>query len=172
MTALTLDQTYSQAPPVRFSPEFAPAVMARIRPSSDGSFEYAEPGDGREAAIYPVEMDDGSIIDHVAWFRDRPRKWYRERLVGTHLGDWALRRAAFLQEPVKLLPTPSEWIASREESMCVLDWNCDLRALFREVPVIQCTSKVPGMATRMVKFLDRRLAEQVCHRFKITTVNA
>jgi hypothetical protein len=170
MTALArLDQDHLLARLVRFSPEWAPAVMGRIQPFADGSFQYAE-GGGRDALLYPVELDDGDVIDTVAWFPTNPRKWWRAKLTGTHLGDRSRRRAAFLQEPIRLLATPADWAASPTGAVCVIDWGCDLRALFREVPAIQCASRAPGMAARMARGLERRLAEQVHHRFKITTV--
>jgi hypothetical protein len=43
----------------------------------------------------------------------------------------------------------------------VLDWTTDLRALFRDVPEIDCST--PALA----KHLSRRLDEQVRHTYKI-----
>ena len=46
--------------------------------------------------------------------------------------------------------------------MVVLDWRCDLRALFGDVPEIQCASEA------VKKFLQKRLAAQVAHSYGIT----
>lgn len=132
---------------------------ARIQSFADGSFQLIS--DGREATLLPVYLDGGREIDTVAFFSGRPRRWFRQLLVATHLGDQALCHAQFLGKPVRLLATPADWLAS-PEGMVVLDWRCDLRALFGEVPEIVCAS------TEMQKYLDQSLAKQVAHRYRIT----
>jgi hypothetical protein len=37
-----------------------------IQVFADSSFEYAEQGDGRDAMLYPVELDSVEVIDTVA----------------------------------------------------------------------------------------------------------
>jgi hypothetical protein len=137
-------------------------AMARIETFADGSFQFTK--DGKDALICPVEMDGGEAIDEVAWFALRPAEWWLRRRIATHLGDRALRDAAFLGKPIRLLSSPAEWIASSEGAITVLDWTCDLRALFREVPAIRCATPV------LRAHLIRRLAEQVAPRFNITVV--
>jgi hypothetical protein len=102
--------------------------IVRIHTYSDGSFQLAR--EGREATLLPVELDGGDEIDTVGWFSANPRKWWRELLVATHLGDRALRYAAFVGMPIRLLPTPAAWIVDPTDSMCILDWRTDLRRLF------------------------------------------
>jgi hypothetical protein len=132
----------------------------RIHTYSDGSFQLAR--DGREASLLPVELDGGDEVDTVGWFTANPRKWWRELLVATHLGDRTLRHAAFVGKPIRLLPTPAAWIADPTDSICILDWRTDLRRLFGEVPAIVCAS------SEMQKFLNQRLAAQVAHSYQIT----
>ena len=131
----------------------------QIQTYSDGSFQRAH--SGRKATLCPVRKDSGEIIDAVAWFADSPGYWWLERLVATHLGDRALRRAAFLGKPIRLLPWPSDWVKSPWGAVCVLDWTTDLRALFLDVPEIDCST--PALA----KHLSHRLDEQVRHTYKI-----
>jgi hypothetical protein len=107
-------------------------------------------------------MHGRRAVDTVAWFSSRPDEWWLERRVATHVGDRALRHAAFLQKPIHLLASPAAWLDSPHGAICILDWNCDLRALFREVPEVRCAA--PALKTH----LSRRLAEQVAPRFKIT----
>jgi hypothetical protein len=161
MTALVLARDRAQAQLVRFSPEWAPAVMGSIRTFGDGSFQYAEKGDGRDALMHPVELDNGELIDTVAWFLTNPRKWWREKLIATHLGDWSLRHAQFLQEPIRLLATPANWLTSPASAICILDWRTDLRTLLGEVPEVLCSSN------EMARFLHQRLAQQVAPRFRV-----
>ena len=53
------------------------------------------------------------------------------------------------------MPSPSAWLSSPLGAVCVLDWTTNLRALFREVPEIRCST--PALAT----YLRRRLDEQI-----------
>jgi hypothetical protein len=131
----------------------------RIQTYSDGSFQRTD--SGPEAILYPVRMDGGEIIDTVAWFAGRPGAWWLERGIATHLGDRALRHAAFLGKPIRLLPSPTVWLSSPWGAVCVLNWTTDLRALFRDVPEIRCST--PALA----KYLSDCLDKQVRHHYKI-----
>jgi hypothetical protein len=131
----------------------------RIQTYSDGSFQRSD--SGPMAILCPVKLDDGEIIDTVAWFADRPSAWWLRRRIAAHLGDRALRHAAFFGKPIRLLPSPAAWLSSPEGAVCVLDWTTDLRALFREVPEIRCSTPM------LARHLDRRLDEQVRHNYKI-----
>jgi hypothetical protein len=139
-----------------------PPAKALIQTFADGSFQYYE--DGLEALLCPVEVGGGEIIDTVGWFSGRPADWWLEHRIATHLGDRALRHAAFLEKPIRLLPSPEAWLASPEDAMCILDWTTDLRALFRDVPEIWCST------TALSKHLLRRLDEQVRHTYEIRVV--
>jgi hypothetical protein len=130
-----------------------------IQTYSDGTFQRTD--GGRQARVCPVRMDGGEVIDRVAWFADRPGAWWLERGIATHLGDRALRHAAFLCKPIRLLPYPADWLAAPWGAVCVLDWNTNLRALFRDVPEIDCST--PALAS----VLSRQLDEQVRHTYRI-----
>jgi hypothetical protein len=148
--------TYSTAR--SFTPDLPPTT-AQICTFSDGSYQQTDTGP--MAILCPVELDGGEIIDTVAWFADQPGAWWLERRIATHLGDRALRRAAFLGKSIRLLPSPAAWLSSPEGSACVLDWTTDLRTLFREVPEIRCSTPM------LARHLDRRLDEQVRHTYKV-----
>jgi hypothetical protein len=137
-----------------------PAFPARIRICSDRSFEPDETG--TLAVLLPVELDPEIEIDTVAWTPDRPRRWFFERHVASHLGDRALHRAQWFGQPINLVSTPALWLTAPDQSMCILDWQANLRGIFGDVADIVCSS--PELA----RFLDRRLCEQVAHRYRIS----
>jgi hypothetical protein len=134
----------------------------QIQTYSDGSFQRAD--SGQRASTCPVRMDSGEIIDTVAWFADCPGSWWLAARIATHLGDRALCHAAFLGKPIRLLPSPAAWLSSPEGAVCVLDWSTDLRALFRDVPEIRCSTAA------LARHLSRRLDEQVRHTYKIRVI--
>ena len=65
MTAPLALQDRVQAPLVRLA-GCGPAMVGPIQVFADSSFEYAEQGDGRDAMLYPVELDSVEVIDTVA----------------------------------------------------------------------------------------------------------
>jgi hypothetical protein len=136
------------------------AFPARIRICSDRSFELDETG--TLAVLLPVELDPEIEIDTVAWLPDRPRPWLFERHVATHLGDRALRRAQWYQRPIRLVATPADWLRDPQATTCILDWRANIRAILGDVADIHCWP--PDLA----KLLDRRLREQVAHRYRIS----
>jgi hypothetical protein len=108
-----------------------------------------------------VQLDSGEIIDTVAWVTERPGAWWLERRLATHLGDRALRCAGFLGRPIRLVARPAEWLAAPRGAVCVLDWTTDLRALFRDVGGIHCSTLA------LARFLSDCLDKQVRHTFRI-----
>jgi hypothetical protein len=135
---------------------------ARIWTFGDRSFQLDETGP--VATLLPVELEHGVEIDTVAWLHDRPRPWFFQLHVATRLGDRALRQAQWYQRPVRLVATPADWLRD-SQTVCVLDWwSCDLRGLFGDVPKVICASDA------QMRFLLRRLAEQVAPRFEIEVV--
>jgi hypothetical protein len=136
------------------------AFRARITTYSDGSFELAP--DGSEATLIPVALHDGTVVDFVAFFAADPRRWWTEKLAATHLGDAELNRAQWFGQPINLVPTPALWLTAPEQSMCILDWRADIRAILGDVADIVCSSH------ELKNFLDRRLCEQVAHRYRIS----
>jgi hypothetical protein len=139
-----------------------PAFPARIRICRDRSFELDEAG--LLAVLLPVELDPEIEIDTIAWTPDRPRRWFFERQVATHLGDAALRRAQWYQRPVRLVATPADWLRHPQGTTCILDWRANIRAILGDVADIVCSS--PELA----RFLDRRLHQQVVHHYNISVV--
>jgi hypothetical protein len=146
------------SPARSFTPDL-PQSTGRICPFSDGSFQHTD--SGPEAILCPVKLDGGEIIDTVAWFADQPGAWWLRHRIATHLGDRALRHAAFLGKPIRLLSWPADWVSSPWDAVCVLDWTTDLRALFRDVPEIRCST--PALEKHLSDCLDK----QVRHGFKI-----
>jgi len=136
-----------------------PAFAARIRICSDRSFELD--ASGVLAVLLPVELDREIEIDTVAWTPDRPRRWFFERHIATHLGDAPLRKAQWYGHPLRLVATPADWLRDPQATTCILDWKADLRAILGDVPKVICASDAQK------RFLRRRLAEQLAPRFEI-----
>src|SRR5262245_29357437 len=117
-----------------FPPEnaFPPQIgclpaRAKIETFPEGSFQFDAAW--QSAVVVPVQVDSGEKVDHVAWFPERRGDWWLNRKIATHLGDRALRSAAFFKRPVRLLATPADWWANPTDTICILDWKTDLRAL-------------------------------------------
>ena len=112
----------------------------RIAGKNDGT--YSLDPHGRLAALIPVRDRWGEIVDAVAFFPDEPEQWWRRYGDETPiLGVQALTDAAWERQPLKLWETPLQWLLKRRSGCAVLDWGCDLRPLFDEVPEIVCQSR-------------------------------
>jgi hypothetical protein len=137
----------------------SPAFTAHIRLCSDRSFELDEAG--LLAILLPVELDREIKIDTIAWTPDRPRRWFFERHVATHLGDRALRRAQWYQRPIRLVATPTDWLRDPQATTCILDWRANIRAILGDVAGIDC------WPPELAQLLDQHLDQQVAHRYRI-----
>ena len=122
--------------------EPAPALRltaVRIRTSNDG--RYAADPEGKLAVLVPVRDRWGEIVDIVAFIQDEPEQWWcRSGDELPILGAAALARAAWERQALVLWETPFEWLKHRRSGCCVVDWGCDLRPLFEDVPEIRCQS--------------------------------
>jgi hypothetical protein len=136
-----------------------------VLPHRDGSWSPSE-GDGVRAAVVEIFDPDPphEVIDSVAWPLADPARWWLCRGICTHLGALDLRQCWWENRPIRLLPTPRDWVLDRGPgpSVCVLQWDADLRAIFWQVPEIRCAS------APLANHLRRRLAEQVPPRFRIS----
>ncbi|MCB4861126.1 hypothetical protein K7W03_16160 [Sphingobium sp. PNB] len=102
-----------------------------ISPAAVEPSYFYQPVDGPTHVVMPV-MDQGEMIDLIAWRSSNPARWFWRTGLGWALGtDWLLPR--WDNGPVKLYATPLEWLAGAGEGICVLDWSApeirDLAAL-------------------------------------------
>jgi len=119
-----------------------------IHPHADGSFEWAEHADeGPAAHAMAVEDGRGSPFDCVAWYSDVTGRWWTLRRIAVVLGEYAIERADWFDEPISLYATPAEWLhasASGDvQAVCILDWSFDPRLIFKPGMIVKpSTTKV------------------------------
>lgn len=115
---------------VKLGEELPPFGVCRTKALPDGAYE-PDPA-GALCVVMPVtvpapfapwgyELETLDTLDLIAFTTDRPAAW-RWRI-----GDgWALG-AQYLIEPmdelVRLVATPLEWLAQAGQAVCVLDWS-------------------------------------------------
>ncbi len=107
--------------------------LAKIKPTRDGRFEFAE--DGRAALIVPAYdvipgMLDANAERHVEDLRDlvavdldHPERLWRRRGRALVLGNAFLEIAGQEGEPVPVFRNPLSWIRSAGAGIVVLDWD-------------------------------------------------
>jgi hypothetical protein len=147
------------------SPVLVPWDERLILPHDDGTWSPSE-GDGIRAAIVQIYHPDPpcELVDAVAWSLVDPRRWWLRCGLVTLLGETALRKCWWENQPVTLLPTPEDWVLYQgpDPIVVILRWDADLRSIFWRVPEVRCATA--ALAT----LLRRRLAEQVAPSFRIS----
>jgi hypothetical protein len=108
---------------VIIEPETAPP-FGWIAPAADGSFEFSEEGDGLLCKLLEVfTPDNPEPIDTVAWaFGTRSPWWLRYGAV-SYLGAYHLWRRREPGLPVRIVPTPADWLIDGGLALCILDWR-------------------------------------------------
>jgi hypothetical protein len=113
-------------PPIEWWP------IATIIPSADGTWQPTEkqPGDnGIEASLYQIEERDGSLFDTVAWeIASNGSIWWLRQGRAAFMGEEDIELANSLRKPVRLVPTPREFVKHRL-CCCILNWKADVRAI-------------------------------------------
>ncbi len=71
-----------------------------------------------------VAYDD--IVDLVEWSPNKPASWTLKLGLAVLLGEEAADRAALLDEPLAVYPTPLAWLLAFGNGACVVDWDCYL----------------------------------------------
>jgi len=85
----------------------------------DGSFV---PGDGRAHVVVPV-VENGGLIDYVAWRSDNPARWWLRSGLGWLLNaDGAINRL-WPGDAVVLHSTPLAWLSAFGVGGVVVDWQ-------------------------------------------------
>jgi hypothetical protein len=120
-------------------------------------------GDGIFCTLLPIyDPVSFEVFDVIAWEPSRPGRWWWQSGLATHLGEDDLLAIQLApRRGIRLVENPQAWLDAKSPVVCILDWNADLRALLRDVSTIHCST------LRLAEFLERRLAEQVAHRFDI-----
>ena len=91
----------------------------RVQPLSCGLYE-PDPT-GPEAIIIPAVEPSGAVIDLVAFCADQPGQWWQRTGTATALGEKAIERADYLEEPLDLYPDPLGWLRAECRGATILD---------------------------------------------------
>ena len=121
---------------------------SRIVTAADGT--YRPDTEGEWAAALGVHDQDGELADLVAWFPDRPGRWWLRYGEVVVLGARALAVARYFNDPTTLHGTPQSWALARGKGVCVLRWDVDLWELFDGIARVDC---VPNLADRLRRSL-------------------
>ncbi len=140
----------------------SPWRSRRVLLHNSGLWSETEGGDGVLCTLLPIYGRDYVPYDCLAWAPERPGKWWRQRGIAVVLGEEDVRNAAWDQEPaIRLTESPAEWLEATPPCATILDWRCDLRRALWPIHRIECST------ARLAHLLDRALAAQVRHRFRI-----
>jgi hypothetical protein len=158
--AMDTAATVTTDQPPAIAGEFA-LTHGMILVSGDRTFQPDD--DGFVAALLPVEDHRGVRFDIVAWAVGNPAEWWTRWGLAEVLGESALTKADWRNEPVRLYATPERWLRSGNDmAVCILDWTANLRRILGQTPEVQCES------TSLKFELERRLHAQTKPAFDIT----
>jgi len=115
--------------------------LTSVRIATKDNGTYAIAPDGQLAALVPVRDRMGEIVDAVAYLPCRPGRWWLRYHDTVILGAQALAHATWERQPLEMLETPQDWLLHRRRGVVVLDWGCDLRPMFEDIPEIRCQSQ-------------------------------
>lgn len=125
-----------------------------ITPHSDGSFSFAEPGDGMPALLLPVFDLRGEHIETIAWRWGRAASpWWLWRKSISYLGELEIERDRLCspRRPIRFVATPADWLADAGHAICIVDWAAPIGPLLDELGEIVCSTSA----------LERRLRAAV-----------
>ena len=120
------------------SKSFSRPSKANIDTHRDGFFDYNP--DGKSAVCLPVPGLGGIMDDTVAWFTDKPTRWWLRRGIGVVLGMEEAERAEFMREPLHIFDTPADFVAGDGKGACVLSWDTTLPLYLSADGHYQCQS--------------------------------
>jgi hypothetical protein len=124
---------------------------------------WTDSGDTYVHLLPVYDPRDYDVFDVIAWEPQRPGRWWWQSGLAVLLGEDDLRSIQLAERrAIRLVENPAAWLDAKAPAVCILDWyGCDLRRVLRDVGTIRCST------LRLAEFLERRLAEQVAHRFDI-----
>lgn len=97
-------------------------------------------GEGEPHLVLPV-IDQGELVDLVAFRSSDPNRWLLRRGVGWALGlESGLERHTW-GDPVPLAVSPLEWLQQGADGLCVLDWDAPEVHYLVGVPHLVCSNE-------------------------------
>jgi hypothetical protein len=108
---------------------FAALGFLPISPLAHGLFDITE--DGREAVTIPAYAGPepnfesctefpSAIIDFIAFFADRPWRWWQYTGVATFLAEHRIGTALMCGTPLSVFATPLGWLRAQGKGVCAL----------------------------------------------------
>lgn len=110
------------------------------------------PGDGPLHLILPV-LDDGDLIDLVAFRSGNPADWKLRTGQGLALGLERGWERHYWENEVTLSLTPLDWLRNGTDGLCVLDWDAPEISMLASLPGISC--QTPRLAAQLRQALTR-----------------
>jgi hypothetical protein len=125
--------------------EFFPFGIAELEPNRDGTYD---PGAGRPHVIMPV-IEDGDLIDLVAWRTATPDDWRLRLGHGWAIGCEHMQAGA----PVHVCSSPLDWLRQHGRGLCPLNWEAPELASLVEAETVTVTD--PFSARLVARVLRR-----------------
>lgn len=132
-----------------------PFGVARAEPIGGGLYQPSEAG--LPSLVLPV-LDEGELVDLVAFRATDPGGWMQRRGVGWCLGIESGVGWHCWRDTIQLHATPLDWLRADGEGLCITDWAAtyDIRTL-DVLPHIVTTSQAIADTLQRAMTLPRRL---------------
>jgi hypothetical protein len=125
-----------------------------IKPLPSGLFVPSEDGVGVFTKLLDVfEPDSSEPVDTVAWAFGGRSPWWLCNGTASYLGAFHLWRRDNLGRPVRLVPTPADWLADVGQALCILDWSRPVLPLLLAVGAVVPTT--PALGRRLAAAVTR-----------------
>jgi len=104
--------------------------IMKIRPLQDGLYQPDESGFAAclVAICDPSAFGHSGVYDIAAFRSDDPARWWCRTGLAFALGEHLLD----LPDPVRVVRSPVDWLATAGHSLCILDWS-DASPAWREL---------------------------------------
>lgn len=131
-----------------------PGPLGYGRIQTTGNWYEPDPDGETSAIIAPVWSGDSysMVMDLVAWFPDRPGKWWSRASIGDLMGWANFDYADIAGEPLTLAATPQSWLASNGEGCCVLHWPT-------MIPKLRSISRLDCETLTFARFVRQQLRQ-------------
>ena len=127
----------------------------RYRPDPDGELAIILAVSAFQLEVVDVDLNEAEVYattDIVAWFPEKPGRWWMRLGTEPVLGARDLRIAADMGGTIRLHPTPLTWAEAGGRGVCVLQWGSHLRPLFEGVERIDYSDpRLKYKVTRMLR---------------------
>lgn len=162
-------------------PEVAIAIKPKlvrpfgwIMPAADGTFQETEEGDGICAKMMPVWGFNGDVLDIVAWPFGATSPWWLRHGAVSWLGLHELWRQGRVppgedlvpfvtpsDRPLRLVPTPADWLRDGGCALCVLRWDVPI------LPLLEAAGGVVCSTVALEKRVKRKVQEEIGQRIRL-----